>query len=155
MSIQMEATPQLIKLLIEQNQFTCNFALDKISSENLHWKLNEQAASIGFIFRHLGEAQLRLGTFLGEQTEVSNTTMGFQDTGQGADLEASRHLVEAGYGMLFSLAAERDSEWWMGTTSTPFFGEIERIRMLGHILNHNAHHTGQIALVLSRYSTGE
>ena len=92
----MEATTQLIQLLIEQNRHTCSFALDKVSPENLYWKLNDEAASIGFILRHLGEAQLLLGTFLGEGTEVSNTTMGFSDTGQGADLEASRGLVEAG-----------------------------------------------------------
>ena len=147
----MEATTQMIKLLIEQNRHTCSFALDKVSPENLYWKLNDEAASIGFILRHLGEAQLLLGTFLGEGTEVSNTTMGFSDTGQGADLEASRGLVEAGYGMLLRLAAERDPQWWMGTTQTPFFGEIERIRMLGHILNHNAHHTGQISLILARF----
>ena len=60
-------------------------------------------------------------------------------------------IEAAGYGMLLRLAAERDPQWWMGTTQTPFFGEIERIRMLGHILNHNAHHTGQISLILARY----
>lgn len=145
-------TSAFLRLLIEQNKYTSSYSFRKILPENLDWRLSPEAASVGFIYRHIGEIQLLLGTFLGEATEVSNTTMGFQDTGQGADLEASRHLVEAGYDMLFRLAAERDPEWWMGTIQTPFFGDIERIRMLGHILNHNAHHAGQIALTLARFS---
>lgn len=148
-------TAAFLRLLIEQNKYTSSYSFRKIHPENLDWRLSPEAASVGFIYRHIGEIQLLLGTFLGESTEVSNTTMGFTDTGQGADLEASRHLVEAGYEMLFRLADERDSDWWMATIQTPFFGEIERIRMLGHILNHNAHHAGQIALTLSRFSNAQ
>lgn len=146
----MDATA--LKLLIDQNKLTCNYTFRKITPENGSWKLNPQAASIGFILRHIGEIQLLLGTFLGEATDVANTTMGFADTGQGADLEVSRRLVEAGYDMLYGLAAGHDAGWWLEQIETPFFGEIERLRMLGHILNHNAHHTGQIALTLARGS---
>jgi len=139
-----------LKLLIDQNKFTCNFSFQKITPKNSSWRLTPEAASIGFIFCHIGEIQLLLGTFLGATTDVTNTTMGFADTGQGADLEASRRLVEAGYEMLYGLAERHDSDWWLETVETPFFGEVERLRMLGHILNHNAHHCGQISLTLAR-----
>ncbi len=145
----MDATA--LKLLIDQNKFTCSYYFRKISPKNLQWKLNAKTASIGFIFRHIGEIQLLLGTFLGEPTAAANTTMGFDDTGQGADLETSRRLVEAGYEMLYSLVDKHDTSWWLEKTETPFFGKIERLRMLAHILNHNAHHCGQIALTLARH----
>ncbi len=145
----MDATA--LKLLIDQNKFTCYFSFDKIKPENSSWRLTPKAASVGFIYRHIAEIQVLLGTFLGASTDVSNTTMGFSDTGQGADLEASRRLVDAGYEMLYSMADKHDSDWWLKTVETPFFGKIERLRMLGHILNHNAHHTGQISLTLARH----
>lgn len=142
----------LVRLLIDQNKYTSGYSFRKINPENLNWRLSPKAASVGFIYRHIGEIQLLLGTFLGEGTEVTNTTMGFEDTGQGADLEASHRLVDAGYAMLYGLAEKHQPAWWLEKTETPFFGAIERIRMLGHILNHNAHHAGQISLTLARYS---
>lgn len=145
-------TSTIIRLLIDQNKYTSSYSFRKIHPENLGWRLNPKAASVGFIYRHIGEIQLLLGTFLGERTEVVNTTMGFEDTGQGADLEASHRLVDSGYAMLYDLAEKHQPGWWLEKTETPFFGKIERIRLLGHILNHNAHHTGQIALTLARFS---
>lgn len=144
-------TSDLLRLLIDQNKHTCSYSFRKISPENLGWRLTPEAASVGFIYRHIGEIQLLLGTFLGVRPEVVNTTMGFEDTGQGADPEASRRLVEAGYDMLYGLAQQHEPGWWSEKVETPFFGEIERIRLLGHILNHNAHHAGQISLTLSRH----
>lgn len=147
----MDATANTLRLLIYQNKFTCHFSFEKINPENASWRLTPEAASIGFIYRHIGETQLLLGTFLGEAAAVPNTTMGFSDTGQGADLEASRRLVEAGYEMLHNLVDRHTSDWWLEPVETPFFGKVERLRMLGHILNHNAYHSGQIALSLARH----
>ncbi len=144
-------TSDLIRLLIDQNKYTSSYFFQKINPENLDWRLSPEAASVGFIYRHIGEIQLLLGTFLGERTEVANTTMGFEDTGQGSDLEASHRLVDTGYAMLYDLAQKHGPDWWLEKIETPFFGEVERMRMLGHILNHNAHHTGQISLIVSRF----
>ena len=146
----MKTLNAVLKPLIDQNQFTCAYTFKKINPENLSWRLNEAAASVGFIFRHLAEIQLLLGQFLDVPTEVKNTTMGFQDTGQGKDLEKSNELLQAGYQMLLELAEKHPESWWMETIDTPFFGTVSRLAMLGHILNHNAHHSGQIALTLSR-----
>jgi uncharacterized damage-inducible protein DinB len=144
-------TSAFIRLLIDQNKNTSSYSFREINPENLRWRLSPGAASVGFMYRHIGEIQLLLGTFLGEATEVSNTTMGFKDTGQGADLEVSHRLVDSGYAMLYDLAEKHGTDWWTEKIETPFFGEIERIRLLGHILNHNAHHAGQIALTLARF----
>lgn len=145
-------TSAIIRLLIDQNKYTSGYTFRKINPENLGWRISPRAASVGFIYRHIGEILLLLGTFLGAATEVSNTTMGFEDTGQGSDLEASHRLVNSGYDMLYYLVETHEPDWWLEKIETPFFGEIERMRMLGHILNHNAHHTGQIALTLARFS---
>lgn len=144
-------TSAFLRLLIDQNKHTCSYSFEKVNRENLNWRLSPGAASVGFIYRHIGEIQWLLGTFLGADTGVVNTTMGFEDTGQGSDLEASRRLVDSGYGMLYDLVEKHGPDWWLEKIVTPFFGEIERMRLLGHILNHNAHHTGQISLIVSRF----
>lgn len=142
---------EVLKPLITQNQFTCAYTFNKINPENRTWRLNDSAASVGFIFRHIAEIQLLLGQFLDVPTEVSNTTMGFQDTGQGNDFEKSNELFQDGYQMLLELAEKQPESWWMETIDTPFFGTVSRLAMLGHILNHNAHHSGQISLTLARF----
>lgn len=147
----MKTLNAILKPLIDQNQFTCAYTFKKINADNLSWRLNDSAASVGFIFRHIAEIQLLLGQFLDVPTEISNTTMGFQDTGQGSDLEKSNELLQDGYQMLLGLAEKHPESWWMETIETPFFGSVSRLAMLGHILNHNAHHSGQISLTLSRF----
>lgn len=147
----MNSLTQPIASLIDQNEHTCGYTFKKITFENLEWRLTADAGSVGFIYRHIGEIQLLLGQFLGEPTQVSNMTMGFQDTGQGKDLEASHQLITAGYTMLRNLVSNQTDAWWTETIETPFFGTVTRLQMLGHILNHNAHHSGQIALTLARY----
>lgn len=141
-----------IASLIDQNEHICGYTFKKITPENLEWRLTADAGSVGFIYRHIGEIQLLLGQFLGESTQVSNTTMGSQDTGQGKDLEASNELIAEGYTMLRRLVSNQTDAWWTEAIETPFFGTITRLQMLGHIMNHNAHHCGQISLTLARYS---
>lgn len=54
-------------------------------------------------------------------------------------------------GFIYRLADGHEEAWWHERISTPFFGEIERIRLFAHILNHNSHHAGQISLTLARH----
>lgn len=142
---------ELLTLMVDQNQFTCGYSFNRVSPQNQAWKLNPETASVGFIYRHSGEIMLLLGTFLGETTDAENTTMGFGDTGQGTDTGKAAALVNRGYEMLYRLADSHEEDWWHERISTPFFGEIERIKMFAHILNHNSHHAGQISLTLARH----
>ncbi len=147
----MENLQELLRLMVDQNKFSCSYSFDKVNAQNQAWKLNDNTSSIGFIYRHSGEIMLLLGTFLGEATDAENSTMGFSDTGQGADTRTSAGLVSRGYEMLYRLAGSHDGAWWHERISTPFFGEIERIKLFAHILNHNSHHAGQISLTLARH----
>lgn len=148
-SLVMDAT--FLRPLIEQNQRTCKYAFGEVSEANQSWRLNPETASAGFILRHTGEIMHLLMSLMGEPTEVKNTTMGFEDQGQGAEVSASRNLVHSGYEKLYLLADQKDAAWWDEVVDTSFFGPIQRIRLFGHVLNHNAYHAGQIGLTLKRH----
>lgn len=146
---------ELLRQLLEQNKQSCNYAFEMVTPLTAVYRLNNKAASVGFIYRHVGETLNLFGFFLGKPTEVKNTTMGATDQGQGADAGQSRALVAEGYAMLDSLVEEQADAWWFDLVDTPFFGNIPRIRLFAHTLYHNSHHAGQIALSLSRGNPGE
>ncbi|ADB36663.1 DinB family protein [Spirosoma linguale] len=141
---------QILLDMLAQNRTTCSFAFDQITARNADFRLNEETASIGFIYRHTGEMMNMFGLFFGLPITVQNTTMGQTDTGQGQDILASQHLLEEGYQMLQTYIETTADEAWQDPIKTPFFGTVSRARLLGHILFHTAHHAGQISLTLSK-----
>ena len=135
---------------MEQNRFTNHFSFDRVSEENALLRLNDQTASVGFIYRHIGETINLFGQFLGIPTDVVNTTIGKTDDGQVFDVEHSRQLISKGYEMLRSLVEKSDEEDWLKPVDTPFFGTVTRIRLFAHVLFHNSHHAGQISMTLAK-----
>jgi uncharacterized damage-inducible protein DinB len=140
----------LLLALLEQNRLTSSFSFDRVSEENASLRLNDKTASVGFIFRHIGETTNLFGQFLGVPTDVINTTIGQTDNGQVLDVEYSRQLIARGYGTLKNLVENGTEEDWLKPVETPFFGTVSRIRLFGHVLFHNSHHAGQISLTLAR-----
>jgi len=138
--------------LLIQNQLSCQFAFNELSSENIQYKLTEQAASAGFIYRHIGETMILFGYFFGFPPEVPNTTMGATDIGQGNRLEESRELVEKGYALLKSIIDDNSDSDWQNMIETPFFGTVTKARLFAHVLYHTAYHAGQISLTLKKGS---
>ncbi len=65
---------QLLLEMLVQNQLTNSFAFEKITNEDLPKRLNERAASVGFIYRHVGETMNLFGYFFGIPSEIPNTT---------------------------------------------------------------------------------
>jgi uncharacterized damage-inducible protein DinB len=143
---------EFLQNIFTQNQMTCSFAFNKISNENIDFRLNKQAASVGFIYRHIGETINLFATFLGYPTDVQNTTMGETDRGQGKNLEESRNLINKGYDIWQQIIDTTPDEEWLGMIDTPFFGKVTRLRLFSHVLFHNSHHCGQISLTLSKGS---
>ena len=135
---------------VKQNEFTSRFSFDRVTEENAGLRLNDRTASIGFIYRHVGESLNLFGQFLGTPTEVQNTTIGQIDNGQSYDVAYSRELVERGYQMLQDFVQNSAEEDWLNTVETPFFGTVSRVRLFAHALFHNSHHAGQISLTLSK-----
>jgi uncharacterized damage-inducible protein DinB len=136
--------------IVKQNQHTSHFSLDRVTEENADLRLNEKTASIGFIYRHIGETIHLFGHFFGIPTDVQNTTMGQIDTGQHHEISHSRELIERGYTMLRNLVENSSEEDWLKPVDTPFFGAISRARLFAHVLFHASNHAGQISLTLSR-----
>ncbi|HEV2577781.1 MAG TPA: DinB family protein [Acidobacteriaceae bacterium] len=142
----------LLLLILEQNRYTSHFSFDKVTAETAPLRLNEKTASIGFIYRHIGETMNLFGQFFGIPTDVKNSTMGQTDTGQPFDVDYSRELISRGYEALKTLIENSADEDWLKPIDTPFFGTVPRIRLFAHVLFHNSHHAGQISLTLSKGS---
>src|ERR1700676_2913441 len=94
---------EILLEILKQNQFTSHFSFDRVSEENASLRLNDKTASIGFIYRHIGETMNLFGQFLGIPTDVINTTVGKTDDGQVFDVEYSRQLISRGYDVLKDL----------------------------------------------------
>lgn len=143
-------TKEIIKDLLAQNKVTCSFTFTAITQENSRLRLNNDTASVGFIYRHIGEISHLLIQFFGIPSQVSNTTMGHEDTGAEYTVEESKSLVDEAYTKLDRLIEEYSEQDWLKDIETPFFGTISRIRLFAHILYHMAYHCGQITLTLKR-----
>jgi hypothetical protein len=138
--------------ILKQNEFTSHFSLDPVSEENESLKLNDKTASIGFIYRHIGETMNLFAAMLGVPTDVKNTTIGQTDEGQGVDVEYSRTLISRGYCALRELVESGADEDWLKPVDTPFFGTVTRVRLFVHVLFHTSNHAGQMSLTLARGS---
>ncbi len=141
---------ELLQAMIVQNRMTSFYSFNKINNENKGFRLNANAASVGFIYRHIGELMNIFGQFFGVTTDIKNTTMGQTDTGQGFDIETTKEYIDKGYAMLENLVRDTKDEEWLMSVDTPFFGTVSRMRLFSHVLFHNSHHAGQIALTLSK-----
>lgn len=141
---------ELLREMLIQNMITNSYTLDRITNENKRYRLNIETASIGFILRHIGETMNLFGYFFGIPSDIQNTTMGQQDSGKDYEIETSKAYIDLGYKMLENLIANSKEEDWFLTVDTPFFGTVSRMRLFSHILFHNAHHTGQISLALTK-----
>lgn len=136
--------------MVKQSQFTTHFCFDRVTEENARLRLNDETASVGFIYRHIGETLHLFGQFFGVATDVKNTTMGQTDNGESYPVNRSKELIERGYQMLNRLIEASSDEDWLKPVDTPFFGTISRVRLFSHILFHTSNHAGQISLTLAR-----
>ena len=136
--------------MVKQNQHTSSFSFDRVTEDNANLRLNDRTASIGFLYRHIGETINLFGHFFGIPTDVTNTTIGHTDDGQHYDVGQSRELIERGYKMLGDLVENTPEEDWLKVVETPFFGSVSRARLFAHVLFHTSNHAGQIALSLSK-----
>ena len=106
--------------IVRQNEFTSHFSFERVTEETAKLKLNGNTASIGFIYRHIGETLNLFGQLLGVPTDVQNTTIGQTDKGQHSDISYSRELIERGYRMLRDLVENSAEEDWLKPIETPF-----------------------------------
>ena len=146
---------EILREMIEQNRVTSHFSFDRVTEDNAMFRLNEGTASIGFIYRHVGETINLFAHMLGTPTDVTNTTIGQTDAGQRYGVGQSREWIERGYRALQDLVETSSEADWLTPVETPFFGRVSRIRLFAHTLFHTSHHAGQISLTLARGSVPE
>jgi hypothetical protein len=65
---------EMLLEILKQNQFTSHFSFERVSEGNVSLRLNDKTASIGFIYRHIGETMNLFSQFFGVSTDVKNTT---------------------------------------------------------------------------------
>ena len=140
----------ILREILEQNLKTCSYTFNEIKEENLSYRLNNKTATVGFIYRHIGEIMLLYGNFFGIPSRIQNTTMGQQDEGQGKNLKESKELIKNGFKMLHQIIGTTVEESWRDLIDTPFFGKVSKSKLFSHILFHNTYHAGQIGLTLKR-----
>jgi uncharacterized damage-inducible protein DinB len=140
----------ILREILEQNLKTCSYTFNEIKEENLSYRLNNKTATVGFIYRHIGEIMLLYGNFFGIPSRIQNTTMGQQDEGQGKNLKESEELIKNGFKMLHQIIETTEEESWRDLIDTPFFGKVSKSKLFSHILFHNTYHAGQIGLTLKR-----
>ncbi len=140
----------ILREILEQNLKTCSYTFNEIKEENLSYRLNNKTATVGFIYRHIGEIMLLYGNFFGIPSRIQNTTMGQQDEGQGKNLKESKELIKNGFKMLHQIIETTEEESWRDLIDTPFFSKVSKSKLFSHILFHNTYHAGQIGLTLKR-----
>jgi uncharacterized damage-inducible protein DinB len=136
--------------MLEQNKMDCSHFCKNINQENSTNRLIETTASVGFIYRHVGETTNLIGQFFGYETTVEGTTIGQKDIGKFYDLETSRQYFENGYSTLQKLVNNTPDTDWLVEIDTTWFGKISRIRLLSLLLFHNSHHCGQISSAIAK-----
>lgn len=138
--------------ILARSRANCLHTFKDITDTNINLRLNEKTASIGFIYRHIGEATTMLCQFFGIENNAPGQTMGKEDTGENFDLETSRRLVEEGYDSLEKIIKSTDDADWLTNIDTTFFGTISKIDLFSITVFHNSHHCGQIASALVKGS---
>ena len=136
---------EILLQLLEQNKKDCLYFCKNINEQTIDKRLANQTASVGFIYRHIGETMNLIGQFLGYKTDVAGTTIGQKDTGSQYDLKTSQMYFENGYNTLEKLVVNTTDKEWLEEIETTWFGKISRIKLFSILLFHNSHHCGQIS----------
>lgn len=116
---------EILLQMLEQNRKDCSHFCKNINAENVSFRLTKQTASVGFIYRHIGETTNLIGEFFGYETDVKGTTIGQIDTGIQYDLEVSRAYFENGYNTLKELIVDTTDNEWLEEIDTAWFGKYQ------------------------------
>jgi hypothetical protein len=150
----MTATSTLLMQLFEINILKINGLLNRLTAENSQNRINPQTATAGFYMRHIAEAQILLCKLFFDAAPdlpygAPQTMRVASDDGRLFDVEETKQLMELGYEALKTAIAKTSTKTWNEPKPT-FFGEGNRIQGIARILNHSAHHCGQIELAIKK-----
>ena len=140
--------------MLEMNIAKVNGVLAKMTAENSSFHIHEAAGSAGFYMRHIAEAQILIPQmFFGTTTGLSYgkpfTLRVPNDDGRAYDLAETQQMIKTGQEILANvLKTFPEADWHKPKTTV--FGERTPLQGFALILNHNAHHCGQIELTIKK-----
>jgi uncharacterized damage-inducible protein DinB len=140
--------------LFEMNALKVNGLLTKMTLENSAFRIHAAAGSVGFYMRHIAEAQIMLSKmFFGTETNLPYgkplTLRVPNDDGRAYDLAETQHLMQTGNELLLNVIKTLPEADWHKPKTT-VFGERTPFQGIAMIMNHNAHHCGQIELTIKK-----
>lgn len=147
-------TNNILNQIFEVNIQKVNGILGKLTPENSQNRINPQTGTAGFYMRHIAEAQIMLCKRLFELGDGlpygKPLTLGVaSDDGRLYDVEETKQLLEVGYTTIKQVIETLTDEDW-GRIMNTFWGDVSNLECFSRILNHNAHHCGQIELAIKK-----
>ncbi|WP_255298577.1 DinB family protein [Brevibacillus dissolubilis] len=130
--------------------------LDNLTAEQVTWKVAPGSNSIGFLIRHIAEAEYAFsGMFTGKRYEGLSEffTLGpVTDQGQVTDLAATIKFADEAFSYLMEAVKALPEDKWDIKTETPV-GPLSPREGLSLMQHHMGYHAGQIGLIAKYGST--
>jgi uncharacterized damage-inducible protein DinB len=128
-----------------------------LDADQLSWRLAPGSNSIGFLIRHIAEAEYRFCEMFFQRplpSDVSLFTIGkVRDEGQWTDLASLQSFAESSYAYLVkSLRSLPDDKWDLPVEAP--IGVMTPREALGRLMFHTGYHAGQIGLI-RKYGGGQ
>ncbi len=148
-------TTSILNSIADTNFLKVKLLLEKLTTENSLNRINQETGTAGFYFRHIAEAQILLGKLFFD----SSTNLPYEnpltmrvpnDDGRQYDIEETKMMMQTGFDSLKSIIENTSESDWHTIKHTQPFGDIMLIQGLSRVLNHNAHHCGQIELCFKK-----
>jgi uncharacterized damage-inducible protein DinB len=144
-------TNSLLLQLWQINQAKFNATIDMLNDSNLKKRTNPQTASAAHISRHTAEGQLFLAKVL-----LNAEIPPFEPKGRGVDeghdhsIEEIKNLAQQGNQVISKIIEKMPVHKWHEEYDVPHFGKQTAFKGFAMIMNHTAHHCGQIEQAIKK-----
>jgi uncharacterized damage-inducible protein DinB len=139
------------QILWKQQRTFLQGAVNKLTEENKHKRLNTDTASAGFLMLHTVETiHLIAGMLFDQPMQIqASIQMREKDEGREIALAEIQEVLSAADVVMENVFQSFTDEKWQEKVSSPF-GEITRLEGLGFLIYHTAYHVGQYMLTIKR-----
>jgi uncharacterized damage-inducible protein DinB len=142
-------TSDIMRQVWDLNMRKVQSIINKTTAENAAFRLTPDTGTVGFYLRHIGEVMLSLSKLtFGTDNPVQTQTMRVKfDDGRVFDLEETKAIIEKGNATICEVMNKLSDADWDKTIATKW-GERTPMQTIVGLINHNAHHVGQIELTI-------
>lgn len=148
----MPALNEALVTLWAASQATLAKKMQKVTDEAAPRRIAPAAPRAVFLLLHIAEAQLAIADmFFETQSGVAPATFFKVDEGQAIEVAEAHKLLAHSTELITNAISALAPDQWEEIKATPF-GEISRLRGLGVLMDHTAHHAGQVAQAV-KYGT--